>query len=1061
MANTKLKLNQIQQDGASTNDVITWNGSAWAPATNGTGTVTSVAATQPAAGLTISGSPITSSGTLTFALANDLAGLEGLSSTGLAVRTGDGTWNTRSITLSASSSAFVGIGSANTDGVSGNPTFTLNTNNATNKLFVQAVATTNITKSGTQTIDGVSLSAGQRVLLTGQTNSQENGIWDVSAGTWTRSADADTSAKWDTGILVHVKLGTTNGATYWKLDTKGPFTVDTTPLTFSKVFTSSADGNGIYSGSGNIASAAVATVGSGSSFTIDYNGGADAIKVSDATPSTYIKSKDTNQTVEVSNSAVSLSAGSNSVTLTSTGFDVSTGVGGPYISTNGTDISLTKGSTQFILDSTDVGVFAPYFYIIGEGSSTQGELRLYERSSAGSNYTAFKTQDQASSITYNLPATSTDGLMINSSSTLSWGTATNAHLGSGVGGIYKGSGTIPDNTVATLVSSGAFEIVYSNTNTALGFNDASGGASFQSKANAHQISVDDTNIVLSAPFTLLDSIGASAQELRFQEPSGANYTAFKAQAQTADITYTLPAAAPASNGYVLSSTTGGTLSWVANGGADGNGIYTGSGTIASNAVATLTSGASFTIDFNGGNNAMWINDSTGAILIYDKTANCGIGMDNAGIGLYSGSDSFVLDESSGGAALNTDLRIYNGKLLLDSVSTPSQFTSNQNNFALSATAAVLRVSTDASRNLTGIANSGTMQDGRVLTIVNVGSNNIVLTTEDTNSTAANRFALGESNVTLKASESLTVWYDTTTDRWRPISYQASTGASDGNGIYTGSGTIASGAVATLSSSAGFFINYNGGNNAIQFVDSTGASTISSKDATSYVDVANGGVTIASGADFNTLSGAYTKIIGNSSSAQADLRLYERSSAGSNYTSFVTQDQSASITYTLPAAVATLNGQVLTSTTGGTLTWSSVSDTYITAAPSTDVTASGEKIQFLANENQAFGDVVYIASDGDAAIADADAIATAKVVAMCIGTVTTGNTGTYLLKGIARNDAWNWTVGGYVYLSTTGTTGNTLTQTAPSGTDDCVVIIGIATHADRILFNPSYSITELN
>jgi len=133
---------------------------------------------------------------------------------------------------------------------------------------------------------------------------------------------------------------------------------------------------------------------------------------------------------------------------------------------------------------------------------------------------------------------------------------------------------------------------------------------------------------------------------------------------------------------------------------------------------------------------------------------------------------------------------------------------------------------------------------------------------------------------------------------------------------------------------------------------------------------------------------------------------------------------------------------------------------ITAAPSSNTTVSGEKITFTANENQAFGDVVYIGSDGDATLADADGIATAKVVAMCTATVTTGNSATYLLKGIARNDSWNWTVGGYVYLSTTGTTGNTLTQTAPSGTDDCVVIVGIAVHPDRILVDPDKTIVEI-
>jgi len=80
--------------------------------------------------------------------------------------------------------------------------------------------------------------------------------------------------------------------------------------------------------------------------------------------------------------------------------------------------------------------------------------------------------------------------------------------------------------------------------------------------------------------------------------------------------------------------------------------------------------------------------------------------------------------------------------------------------------------------------------------------------------------------------------------------------------------------------------------------------------------------------------------------------------------------------------------------------------------------------------------------------------------MCTETVTTGNPATYILFGVARNDTWAWTVGGYVYLSTTGTTGNTLTQTAPSGTDDCIVTVGVATHADRILLNPSTTIIEL-
>lgn len=130
-----------------------------------------------------------------------------------------------------------------------------------------------------------------------------------------------------------------------------------------------------------------------------------------------------------------------------------------------------------------------------------------------------------------------------------------------------------------------------------------------------------------------------------------------------------------------------------------------------------------------------------------------------------------------------------------------------------------------------------------------------------------------------------------------------------------------------------------------------------------------------------------------------------------------------------------------------------------STPNADVTATGITAQFTANENQGFGDAVRIASDGDAAIADASVVATSYAIGLCTATVTTGNTGTYLLQGFARNDAWNWTVGAPIFLSLTGTTTNTLTQTAPSATNEVVQILGVATHADRIYFNPSLAQVE--
>lgn len=125
---------------------------------------------------------------------------------------------------------------------------------------------------------------------------------------------------------------------------------------------------------------------------------------------------------------------------------------------------------------------------------------------------------------------------------------------------------------------------------------------------------------------------------------------------------------------------------------------------------------------------------------------------------------------------------------------------------------------------------------------------------------------------------------------------------------------------------------------------------------------------------------------------------------------------------------------------------------INALPDADHQASGTIVTLTANENQAFGDVCFINSSGEAALGDADAIASSMICVMCAdATISADASGRYLLYGFARDDTWNWTVGGYIYLTITGTTGNTLSQTAPTGVDDCVVMVGYATNADRMLF----------
>lgn len=67
--------------------------------------------------------------------------------------------------------------------------------------------------------------------------------------------------------------------------------------------------------------------------------------------------------------------------------------------------------------------------------------------------------------------------------------------------------------------------------------------------------------------------------------------------------------------------------------------------------------------------------------------------------------------------------------------------------------------------------------------------------------------------------------------------------------------------------------------------------------------------------------ARTVLLSNSGSA-TELRFAEPSAAGTNYSAFKAADQTADITYTLPASAPTGNGMVLSSTTAGEMSWRS-------------------------------------------------------------------------------------------------------------------------------------------
>lgn len=115
------------------------------------------------------------------------------------------------------------------------------------KHSVLVATTAGINLSGLQTIDGVALTAGARVLVKNQTAAKENGIYTVvSGGPWARAVDANSNAKVTPGLLVLVEKGTANSDSAWQLVTDAPISLGVTALTFEMAFGRSGVTAGTY-----------------------------------------------------------------------------------------------------------------------------------------------------------------------------------------------------------------------------------------------------------------------------------------------------------------------------------------------------------------------------------------------------------------------------------------------------------------------------------------------------------------------------------------------------------------------------------------------------------------------------------------------------------------------------------------------------------------------------------------------------------------------------------------------------------------------------------------------
>ena len=218
------------------------------------------------------------------------------------------------------------------------------------KQSVRAATTEPITLSGIQTIDNVSLAAGDRVLVKDQNDEAFNGVYVVDALAWSRADDFDDDEEVTAGVFFFVEEGQTHADSGWVLTADNPLTVGTSQLTFTQ-----------FSGAGQIiAGAALTKTGNQLDVAVAINGGIEV-----AGDELQIKSTIAGNGLTFSNGILDVGGTADRISVTSNAVDISVNYAGQVsINTVGT---IASGVWQ----GTEVG--AAYG---GTGRSTYGNYDL-------------------------------------------------------------------------------------------------------------------------------------------------------------------------------------------------------------------------------------------------------------------------------------------------------------------------------------------------------------------------------------------------------------------------------------------------------------------------------------------------------------------------------------------------------------------------------------------------------------------------------------------------------------------------------------------------------------
>jgi len=510
------------------------------------------------------------------------------------------------------------------------------------------------------------------------------------------------------------------------------------------------------------------------------------------------------------------------------------------------------------------------------------------RDSDDSHETTFTAGDQLVDIDYTLPdaPAAVDGYVLTSTTlgVLSWSPMTGG--GSTIivqeddATVDAAAGTIDfTEPLATIVSSspaGEANINLAAYLLASGARALAGNLDFANNL-AVNIGAAGTDFTAGGGLNLAEQLKLAAGKLlRFDDSDSSNFSAFQAGNQTTDVTYTLPTAAPAVTGHVLSATTAGVMSWIAMSG--------GSLTVQEDDVDVDT--AVTTIDFTEPLATVVSSSPAG-----EANVNLAAYLLASGARALSGNLDLASNLVLNIGAAGTDF-VAGGGLTLASTLTLTGFTTGSVLF-IGASAAVAQDNTQFFWNDT-------------LKTLTIGS------TEDT-------ITIDGGSETVRLSV-----HDQSSEYLYGAHHHSGTASAAGRSIFARSrGSEASETVVSSGDLLG----------AVQFAGHDGTDYEIAAEIACTVDGSVGAGDMPGRLSFSTSldgtaapaeamritnAGLVRSLLGLQMDASQTLRF--RNPADTFQTTFVAGAQGADINYTWPIAPAAVNGYILSSTTAGVLSW---------------------------------------------------------------------------------------------------------------------------------------------